>query len=154
MSAASQAWWHTPLIPALRRQRQADFWVQGQSGLQSEFQDSQGYIEKPCLKNQKQKQNKKQTNKQKFLNILALSLISVGLLQVCLHLIWYWVLVCSELLLLCLSIGLEFLISPILLTWRVIIFCEIRFLHLRRWSCDFFLWVCLYNGLHWWIFIY
>jgi hypothetical protein len=32
---------HTPLIPALGRQRQADFWVQGQHGLQSEFQDSQ-----------------------------------------------------------------------------------------------------------------
>ena len=38
-----------PLISALGRQRQADFWVQGQSGLQSEFQDSQGYTEKPCL---------------------------------------------------------------------------------------------------------
>jgi hypothetical protein len=50
-----------PLIPALERQRQVDFWVQGQPSLQSEFQDSQGYTEKPCLK----KQNKtKQTNKQ------------------------------------------------------------------------------------------
>jgi hypothetical protein len=39
-----------PLIPALVRQRQADFWVWGQPGLQSEFQDSQGYTEKPCLK--------------------------------------------------------------------------------------------------------
>jgi hypothetical protein len=44
----SRAWWRTPLIPALRRQRQADFWVRGQTGLQSEFQDSQGYTEKPC----------------------------------------------------------------------------------------------------------
>jgi hypothetical protein len=51
-----------PLIPELRRQSQADFWVQDQPGLQSEFQDSQGYTEKPCLG--KQKQNK-QTNKQK-----------------------------------------------------------------------------------------
>jgi hypothetical protein len=38
---------------------QADFWVRGQAGLQSEFQDSQGNTEKPCLKKRKQKQNKK-----------------------------------------------------------------------------------------------
>jgi hypothetical protein len=25
----SQAWWRTPLVPALGRQRQADFWVRG-----------------------------------------------------------------------------------------------------------------------------
>jgi hypothetical protein len=48
-----RAWWRTPLIPALGRQRQEDFWVRGQPGLQSEFQDSQGYTEKPCLENQK-----------------------------------------------------------------------------------------------------
>ena len=34
----SRAWWRMPLIPALGRQR---------PGLQSEFQDSQGYTEKP-----------------------------------------------------------------------------------------------------------
>jgi hypothetical protein len=32
-----------------------DFRVQGQPGLQSEFQDSQGYTEKPCLEKQKRK---------------------------------------------------------------------------------------------------
>jgi hypothetical protein len=40
--------------------READFWVRGQPALQSEFQDSQGYTEKPCLK----KQTNEQTNKQ------------------------------------------------------------------------------------------
>jgi hypothetical protein len=58
----SWAWWLTPLIPALGRQRQVDFWVRGQPGLQSEFQDSQGYTEKPCLKT---KQNKTKQNKTK-----------------------------------------------------------------------------------------
>jgi hypothetical protein len=53
-----QVLWHTPLIPALGRQRQVDFWVRGHPGLQSEFQDSQGYTEKPCLEKQKTKQNK------------------------------------------------------------------------------------------------
>jgi hypothetical protein len=57
----SQAWWLTPLIPALGRQRQTDFWVRGQPGLQSEFQDSQGYTEKPCLK--KQNKTKQKTKK-------------------------------------------------------------------------------------------
>jgi hypothetical protein len=47
-----------PLIPALRRQRQADFLVRGQRGLQSEFQDSVGYTEKFCLEKTKTKQNK------------------------------------------------------------------------------------------------
>jgi hypothetical protein len=43
------------LILALGRQRQVDFWVRGQPGLQSEFQDSQGYTEKPCLEKTKKK---------------------------------------------------------------------------------------------------
>jgi hypothetical protein len=47
-----------PLIPALGRQRQEDFWVQGQPPLQSEFQDSQGYTEKPCLEKPKKKKKK------------------------------------------------------------------------------------------------
>ena len=54
---------HLYLIPALRRQRQADFWVRGQPGLQSEFQDSQGYTEKPCLEKQKQTNKTKQKTK-------------------------------------------------------------------------------------------
>jgi hypothetical protein len=44
-----------PLIPAIGRQKQADFWVRGQPGLQSEFQDSQDYTEKPCLEKPKKK---------------------------------------------------------------------------------------------------
>jgi hypothetical protein len=41
-----------------------DFGVRGQPGLQSEFQDSQGYIENPVSQN---KQTNKQTTKQKKL---------------------------------------------------------------------------------------
>jgi hypothetical protein len=54
-------WWRMPVVPALGRQRQVDFWVQGQPGLQSEFQDSQGYTEKPCL--EKPKKQKERTRK-------------------------------------------------------------------------------------------
>jgi hypothetical protein len=39
--------------------QEADLWVQGQPLLQSEFQDSQGYTEKPCLKKTKKKKKKK-----------------------------------------------------------------------------------------------
>jgi hypothetical protein len=53
-----RAWWHMPLIPALGRQRQAGFWVQGQPGLQSEFQDIQGYTENSCLEKTKNKEQK------------------------------------------------------------------------------------------------
>jgi hypothetical protein len=42
-------WWCTHLTPILKRERQADIWVRGQPGVQSKFQDSQGYTEKPCL---------------------------------------------------------------------------------------------------------
>jgi hypothetical protein len=59
-----RAWWCMPLIPALERQWQADFWVPGQPGLQSEFQDSQGYTEKLCLEKIKNKQTNKQIKKQ------------------------------------------------------------------------------------------
>jgi hypothetical protein len=51
------------LIPALGRQRQVDFWVWGQPGLQSEFQDSQGYTEKPCLEKPNQNKTKQKTKK-------------------------------------------------------------------------------------------
>jgi hypothetical protein len=42
-----------------------------QPGLQSEFQDSQGYTEKPCLKKQtkNKKQKQKQTNKKNNLAV-------------------------------------------------------------------------------------
>jgi hypothetical protein len=40
--------------------REAEAEVRGQPGLQSEFQDSQGYTEKPCLKKKKGKSNKKE----------------------------------------------------------------------------------------------
>ena len=42
-----------PLNPALGRQRQEDFGVRGHPGLQSEFQDSQSYTQKPCLEKKK-----------------------------------------------------------------------------------------------------
>jgi hypothetical protein len=62
LTAAGQRW-RMPLIPVRGRQRQVNFWVRGQRGLQSEFQDSQGYTEKPCLrKTNKQTKNKKKKN--------------------------------------------------------------------------------------------
>jgi hypothetical protein len=46
-------WWRTPLIPALGRQRQADLWVRGQPGLQSELQDSHATQRNPVSKKKK-----------------------------------------------------------------------------------------------------
>jgi hypothetical protein len=76
----SWVWWRTPLIPALgrQRQRQADFWVWGQPGLQSEFQDSQGYTEKPCLKKNKKQKTKKQ-NKKEFRKMALVATPPLGL---------------------------------------------------------------------------
>jgi hypothetical protein len=48
-----------PVIPALGRQRQADFSVRGQPGLQSEFQDRQNCTEKPCLEKTTEEKKKK-----------------------------------------------------------------------------------------------
>ena len=42
---------------------EAVFWVRGQPGLQSEFQDSQGYTKKPCLKTKQNKTKQKQQKK-------------------------------------------------------------------------------------------
>jgi hypothetical protein len=61
-------WWHTPLSPALGRQRQEDFLVRGQPGLQCEFQDSQGYTVKPCLKKKKKKKKKLKKKERKEMN--------------------------------------------------------------------------------------
>jgi hypothetical protein len=46
------------LIPVLRRQKQVYLLVQGQPGLQMEFQDNKGYTKKPCLKKTKQTKTK------------------------------------------------------------------------------------------------
>jgi hypothetical protein len=81
--------WHTPLIPALGRQRQADFWVQGQPGLQSEFQDSQGYTEKLCLKKQKKIKSYhivpyvSQAGLE--LSIFCFNLLNAGIASICHH---------------------------------------------------------------------
>ena len=47
--------------PSTQEAEAGRFWVQGQPGLQSEYQDSQDYAEKPCL--EKPKNKPKQTKK-------------------------------------------------------------------------------------------
>ena len=54
-----------PLIPALGRQRQANFCVQGQPGLQSEIQDNQATQRNSIFKKKKKKQKQKQQKKKK-----------------------------------------------------------------------------------------
>lgn len=43
---------HT-LVPAFRRPRRVDLWIQGQPDLQNKFQESLGYTEKPWIKEKK-----------------------------------------------------------------------------------------------------
>lgn len=43
-------WLCTPSIPAFRRHWEANLCVKGQPELQNEFQDSQGYTERSCLR--------------------------------------------------------------------------------------------------------
>ena len=78
-------------------------------------------------------------------DILVLSPISEGLLQVCFHLIWYWLLVCSKLLLLYLGMGLDLsntfnMKECCILSNAFSAFKEMMI----EW---FFPWVCLYSGL-------
>jgi hypothetical protein len=47
-----------------------DFWVWGQPGLQSEFQDSQDYTEKSCLEKRKEKKRKEKKRKEKALGLI------------------------------------------------------------------------------------
>jgi hypothetical protein len=61
-----------PLIPALVRQRQEDCCVLGQPGLQSDFQDSQGYTD-PILTTPPPPPKKKERKKKKKKNILDMS---------------------------------------------------------------------------------
>jgi hypothetical protein len=74
----SRAWCRTPLIPALGRQRHADFWVWGQPGLQSKFQDSQGYTEKPCLEKPKKKKKYLELRKRVRLELIPSILKNVS----------------------------------------------------------------------------
>ena len=43
---------------------------------------------------------------------------------------------------------------PRLLAWRCIVFCQKLFEHLMWWSCDIFLWVCLYSELYCWMSLF
>jgi hypothetical protein len=85
----AKRWWCSPLIPALGRQRQVDFWVQGQPGLHRKFQDSQGYTEKPCLRktnNKKEKWERRKKGRQAGWLAIKLPGVPVHMWCICTHL--------------------------------------------------------------------
>jgi hypothetical protein len=68
-----RAWWRTPLIPALGKQRQANFWVRGQPGLQSECSRTARAIKRnPVSKKNKKTKNKKQKKKKQYIHVWIL----------------------------------------------------------------------------------
>jgi hypothetical protein len=96
INGGARQWWHKPLIPALGRQRQLDFWVRGQPGLQSAFQDSWNYTEKPCLEKPKKKKMFGQASGLLLLSVLGwiagwgtLALLNCGWLMGT-HMVFSW----------------------------------------------------------------
>jgi hypothetical protein len=77
----SVRWSGTHLNPsALKAEVDGSLWVRGQPGLHSEFQDSQSYTLRPCLKKQnKQKPTKKQ--KSQFLNLCWMVIFPSGYVE-------------------------------------------------------------------------
>jgi hypothetical protein len=67
-----------PLTPAPRRQKHAGLWVWGQPALQSEFQDSQGYTEKPCLEKEKGKENMQLTGSEQAVKLNSNFILSTN----------------------------------------------------------------------------
>jgi hypothetical protein len=53
--------------PSTREAEVVDFWVWGQPGLQSEFQDSQGYTEKPCLEKRERERERLKSREEEHL---------------------------------------------------------------------------------------
>ena len=77
--SVARQWWLLPLIPEFGRQRQVDFLIQGQPGLQRELQDSQRNTEKPSL--QKLKKTKQTNKKQRVFGSVLRSCIFLIFLE-------------------------------------------------------------------------
>ena len=72
------------------------------------------------------------------MGVLILFLTLLGVFQISLNFILYWLSICCISLVLCLVMGLKFLIFPMLLTWRGVVFSLMLFQHVIRWPVNFF----------------